>query len=474
LNPTIKIPVFIDNPAADKRICKLAEFQNRNSSATDLFFTNQSVPIMNRAVFWTVIIFAFGNAAAQSAPQPTPTPVRVVITDKLPAKTPTPEKNLEAVKPPSEIKGAPSAAADDETSPAPTEARVPAAPIPANLDVRSLSFRELKSKIAEAKRSLVSRPVYTASTSSAVPIEYVRIAFNDRETDKIDFVTISKAAFLSVADETVTTSESGRPVRVRTIRANGVNTPVVIFDERGSAHLPLLVQYPVVRDGKYIETAFYMSTHPGLVTPETVSAGRLYVRNIIEIARERLADYGIEVSPRIADIAERLATVEHVDHYRFRTEPHSRIFDDIFTLYALNEGQTYRYSVSSAGAGGMVQMIPSTYRMVRSWHPNIPLIPDFVEGMRNHVNAAQAMLLYMNRTWNDLVSNPVVSEALAAGIATPEQLMAAGYNSNPARLPGYIKRGGALWTDLIPRETKIYLQIYDSLERNVPMVKRTR
>jgi hypothetical protein len=140
----------------------------------------------------------------------------------------------------------------------------------------------------------------------------------------------------------------------------------------------------------------------------------------------------------------------------------------------LNEGQTYRYSVSSAGAGGMVQMIPSTYRMVRSWHPNVPLIPDFVEGMRNHVNATQAMLLYMQRTWNDLNSSQIIRDSLASGIATEEQLMAAGYNSNPARLAGYISRGGDSWTGLIPRETKIYLQIYDSIEKHVPMTPRVR
>lgn len=422
-----------------------------------------------------VIFFSTIAVPAQAKPLPTPTPVRVVITDTIqPKKSPSPTASPTQAPTGQAVTKPSKPVSDDEQSPSAAEVRLPVTPLPANLDVPSLGFREIKNRIAEAKRGLAGRPVYTASTTSSVPIEYVRIAFLDRDSEIIDYVTISKAAFLSVTDEAVSTSEAGRPVRVRTIRANGVNTPVIIFDERGRAQLPLLVQYPVVRDGKYIETAIYMSTHPGLVTPETVSAGRLYVRNIIEIAREQLAGYGIEIAPRIADIAERLATVEHVDHYRFRTEPHTKIFDDIFTLYALNEGQTYRYSVSSAGAGGMVQMIPSTYRMVRSWHPNIPLIPDFVEGMRNHVNAAKAMLLYMNRTWNDLVANPVISDALASGIATPEQLMAAGYNSNPARLAGYIKRGGAGWTDLIPRETKIYLQIYESIERNVPMIKRTR
>jgi hypothetical protein len=235
-----------------------------------------------------------------------------------------------------------------------------------------------------------------------------------------------------------------------------------------------MVQYPVEKGGRIVETAYYLSTHPGLVTPEIVNAGKFYLKNTIDIAREKLRQKGIFIQPKIADIAERLSALEHVDHYRFRTEYHPNIYNDVFTLYALNEGQTYRYAVSSAGAGGMVQMIPSTYRMVRARYPQVNLMPDFVEGMRDHGNAAQAMLLYMQWTWNDLIANQTVFDALESGIATEEQLMAAGYNSNPARLAGYIRRGGASWTNLIPRETKIYLQIYESMDRYVPIVPRTK
>jgi len=53
-------------------------------------------------------------------------------------------------------------------------------------------------------------------------------------------------------------------------------------------------------------------------------------------------------------------------------------------------------------------------------------------------------------------------------------LMAAGYNSNPAKLPRYVSRGGASWRNLIPRETKIYLQIYASTEQYAPIEARTR
>lgn len=420
-----------------------------------------------------LVIFASLFSNAQSGVEATPTPVEVVVTESIPAVKPAATRPR--VSPTPIVVGA----ADKISGPAvATETTTPVtsdstAKNTANTG-RLISFGQIKSKIAEAKRQLQTRPLATALVEGTAPTDYVRVAFNDSKTNHIDYFVLSKEAFLSKVSEKFVSSESGRQLRVKTIRGNGVNTPIIVTDVAGDIHLPLMVQYPVVRNGKYMETAYYMSTHPGLVTPEVVNAGRYYVRNVIEIARDRLREKGIHIQPKLADIAERLATVEHVDHMRFRTEYHPNIYNDIFTLYALNEGQTYRYSVSSAGAGGMVQMIPSTYRMVRSWHPNVPLIPDFVEGMRNHVNATQAMLLYMQRTWNDLIASPTVSGALSSGIATQEQLMAAGYNSNPARLAGYINRGGENWTGLIPRETKVYLQIYESIEKHVPLTPRTR
>jgi hypothetical protein len=102
----------------------------------------------------------------------------------------------------------------------------------------------------------------------------------------------------------------------------------------------------------------------------------------------------------------------------------------------------------------------------------VGLIPDFVTGMRNHANALQAMLLYMHDTWNDLTANDEVKYALGAKIATPSELLAAGYNSNAAKLPGYLKRGGDGWRTLIPRETQMYLQIYKSFESLVPLKTR--
>jgi hypothetical protein len=74
------------------------------------------------------------------------------------------------------------------------------------------------------------------------------------------------------------------------------------------------------------------------------------------------------------------------------------------------------------------------------------------------------MLLYMQDTWNGLALNQEVLDAMTRNEATQSELAAAGYNSNPARLPLYLRRGGPSWRVLIPRETQMYLQIYKSVE----------
>ncbi len=401
--------------------------------------------------------------AQTSLPTPTPTRPRVVIFNPTPQPTATPSKvvvvtnNLPVVVNP---------------TPRPTALPTPTPQIQIitpTTPVTSFRFNEIKSKIAEARREMSARPIPTSLTDSFLITDVVRIAFYDYDAKKIDYLVMTKDSFLARGAQYSISTTYAKTVNVRIIRANGVNTPVMITSQNNKLYLPLLVQYPVVRGGRFIETAYYISTHPGIVTPEVVNTGKLYMRNQLDAAREKLRERGVFIAPLVTDIAERLAIVEHIDHQRFWTENHGQLFNEVYALYALNEGQTYRYAVSSAGAGGMVQMIPSTYRMVRGRYPNVPLMPDFVTGMQNHPNAAQAMLLYMQMTWNDLVSSPTVYDAIQNKLATPAELMSAGYNSNPAKLPGYIKRGGANWRYLIPRETQIYLQINASMDRFVPL-----
>jgi len=430
---------------------------------------------MNTKIFVVLFIAlsSVANALGQRADSQSSFRPRVVGSEETPKVNPTPTPTPRSVVIITSATPFPKTQAKPTPTPQRPAPQYNPQPQPQQ-NYGTLRYNEIKSKIEEAKRAMRTRPLKTSSYDPVQTTSIVRVAFYDKSTRNLDYVVIPKVDFLARDSNFLAKSESDKFVRIRTVRGNGVNTPIMIFDSYNRAQVPLLVQYPIEKFGRFREMSYYVSTHPGIVTPETSNAGRMYVRNILDIARQKLRAKGIFVQPKVTDIAERLALVEHVDHYRFRTEYHPKIYNDVYTLYALNQGQTYRYSVSSAGAGGMVQMIPATYRMIRSRYYRVGLIPDFVAGMRDHVNAAQAMLLYMQMTWNDMAANSTISDAMSRGIATQEQLMAAGYNSNPVRIPKYIRRGGAGWTRLIPRETKVYLRIYKSVEKYVPMRPRTR
>ena len=306
-----------------------------------------------------------------------------------------------------------------------------------------------------------ARPVPTAMTPS---LDFVTIAALLPETSQIHLIRVNKQTFLTKGAEVSGISTMALPVQVRIVRANGVNTAVTIFDDKNRSLLPLVVEFPIERAGKFREMAYYTSAHPALLSADLMKVGQTYVNSMVDLAAKRLRDRGNMINPMLVDIAKHLCIVEHVDHERFRNENRIALYEEIYTLYALNELDTYRFSVSSAGAGGMVQMIPWTYNLMRQRHPGVGLNPDFVFGMRNHGNALEAMLLYMQDTWNDLSANEDVQAALTANQATNAEIMAAGYNSNAAKLPGYIHRAGAGWRTLIPRETQMYLQIYQSLD----------
>ncbi|HSS22146.1 MAG TPA: hypothetical protein VLL54_18900 [Pyrinomonadaceae bacterium] len=406
------------------------------------------------AAFLSIIAISVASAQAQTTQTKTPTPA---VPQSEPAfgdpQLTTPQGVVVGTKPETRPEAA---------GPAATERHGEAF----DANARILTPPQIQSRIAEAERMLKSRPVQTAKTSPA--IDMVTLAVLDRNTSRIHLLTVFKETFLTKGSEFTAPSSLGSTLNVRVLRANGVNTAVAVFDSQGRSLVPLVVEFPIEKRGVFREMAYYTSAHPALLSPDLSRSGRAYIRRMLDLAVSRLKDKGTFVSPQIVDVAERLCLVEHVDHDRFRLENRLALFDEIYSLFALNEPDTYRYSVSSAGAGGMVQMIPWAYNLVRQRHPGVGLIPDFVTGMRNHSNALQAMLLYMQDTWADLSGNEDVQYALNAKQATQTELLAAGYNSNAAKLPTYLRRGGTSWKTLIPRETQIYLQIYRTLEALVP------
>src|SRR6266545_1747650 len=192
--------------------------------------------------------------------------------------------------------------------------------------------------LAEAERLLKSRPLQTAMTSPS--IDLVTLAALDR-TSRIHLITLYKETFLTKGSELIVPSSLGMPLNVRILRANGVNTAVAIFDNQGRSLAPLVVEFPIEKRGVFRELAYYTSAHPALLSPDLSRSGRAYVHRMIDLAVRRLREKGNFISPQIIDVAERLCLVEHVDHDRFRQENHLQLFDEIYSLFALNEPDTY-------------------------------------------------------------------------------------------------------------------------------------
>jgi len=440
-----------------------------------------------------LLVFAFVTANAQNESQSS-TPAQFSRPRSVASSTPAPETQSQPAQQPAPNVAAPvrvptspqpqtpAGVSPGAPNVVPVQSQQPAAPplaspfaMPAVAlkPATPISPEKVRARILESQRVFKTRITPTA-LGQTPNLNFVTIAALDHDSSQIHLLTLAKEVFLKKDNEMTVASSLGGFLRVRIVRSNYVNTAVIVSDLTGRQLAPLLVEYPIEKFGRYRETAYYTSAHPALLTPELVKNGQHYVRTMVDLAARRLKDKGHHMTPEVLDMAERLCLVEHVDHDRFRKESRLAVFNEVYALYALNELDTYRYSVSTAGAGGMVQMIPWTYQMLRQRYPAVGLNPDFVLGMRNHGNALEAMLLYIRDTWSDLLLNETIADALSTGIATPADLIAAGYNSNPAKLAGYIRRGGAAWRTLIPRETQMYLQIYQSVESLTPIKARAK
>src|SRR5262249_6801949 len=133
-----------------------------------------------KLLFWpglvSVFIFTVSVFPQNYRPEPTPTPIKVVVTNNLPSPTRivqvTPSPTPMVIGRPRIVGDEDDRTPDAEPTPQPFKPMVPT-------EFRTMSFAQIKSKIAEAKREMQSRPMQTASADPAITTSLVRIAFYD-------------------------------------------------------------------------------------------------------------------------------------------------------------------------------------------------------------------------------------------------------------------------------------------------------
>ena len=163
------------------------------------------------------------------------------------------------------------------------------------------------------------------------------------------------------------------------------------------------------------------------------------------------------------DISVVLAIIEHIDPQKFTSGRYTpeKLINETLVILGTNKHNAYRYSKSKAGAVGLFQFIPGTYKRILNLYPQAGLIRDFAQGMNDHENAAKASFLLFDADMNvlsDARRNRLLDDQAATG-----RFLASAYNCGPGRTRSSMERYGDNWASAVPAETQIYLRKFDAV-----------
>ena len=248
------------------------------------------------------------------------------------------------------------------------------------------------------------------------------------------------------------TVEPGKP--------NGVNTRFrIVYPEH---HVVLALKRPV-RQGNGFTEVVYTPYSEDLDIPAVREAGLQYLRNLVVSARNDLIGRGVR--PRCSedfigeDVALTLALIEHIDPLKFESGRYTteKLIHETLVIMGANTQCAYQYATSRAGARGLFQFIPGTYRRISYLYPRAELKKDFVEAMEDHHNAAKASFLLFDADLRILKGN-VTDNPYEIGKA-----LASAYNCGSGKTKAAMDRYGEIWPLRVPAETQIYLKKFEAV-----------
>ena len=252
-------------------------------------------------------------------------------------------------------------------------------------------------------------------------------------------------------------------------RNNGVGSR---FEVTYPENMAVLALRTTVRSGKNSFTeVVYTAYTPEIDTWQVRKAGLDYLARQIELARRDLEARKVNLligfdgrddDIMLTEVALVLSIIEHIDPVRFKNCPEGdkiALVHEVLTIIGANTINAYAYSKSLAGARGLFQLLPDTYKRLRDKYPQAGLKKDFVLGCTDHLNAAKASLLLFDSDLADLPRerlSAIRRNARAAGM-----YLAAAYNCGSGRVGKSARKCGNQWACLLPEETKTYLKKFD-------------
>src|SRR5215467_7793158 len=190
-------------------------------------------------------------------------------------------------------------------------------------------------------------------------------------------------------------------------KENGINSDIGCVEPQGGK--VVAVKYPVDNEsgrfgpGPAVIEAVYTPYSGEIKNEQIVKRGIEVQKEFVNKAYKRLREREVysRAFPgrKVVDvIPKQILTVllmnEHIDPGDYRNEMVTRpLVERVLTVIGTNRERAYAYSVSSAGARGLVQMIPSTYTRIAGLYGSAGLMSNFVQGMSDPVNAVMAQVL---------------------------------------------------------------------------------
>ncbi|HUK90213.1 MAG TPA: hypothetical protein VLZ81_07420 [Blastocatellia bacterium] len=238
-------------------------------------------------------------------------------------------------------------------------------------------------------------------------------------------------------------------------RENGVNSDIGC--ERPSGGKVLAVKYPLSNEGNRFGgggdevEAVYTPYSGEIRTEEVVKKGIQVQAEFINHAYSKLREREVfskafegrkvvDVIPK--NVVSVLLMNEHIDPGDFRSEDATApLVDKVLTVIGTNREKAYSYAISSAGARGLVQMMPSTYARMTQLYPAAGLMSNFSAGMTDPVNAIMAQVLLCDSDWRAIrASNDISVDRIGP-------YLAAAYNGGVGRVLSCLSHEQSDWMD---------------------------
>ncbi len=238
-------------------------------------------------------------------------------------------------------------------------------------------------------------------------------------------------------------------------RENGINSDIACVDPPGGK--VVAVKYPVSNEGNRfgpgdpVIEALYTPYSAEIGTEEVIKRGIDVQNGFIEKAYSHLRERGVlsrafpgrrvvEVIPK--DILRVLLLNEHIDPWEFKSAGVTKpLVERVLTVIGTNHDKAYAYSISPAGARGLVQMIPSTYSLLLGRYAAAGLKSNFASAVGDPINAVMAQVLLCDSDW----------EAIRARTDLPAErvgpYLAAAYNGGVGRVLTVLSHDEMEWME---------------------------